>query len=236
MKYFITVIFSLLTIVVNAQLSMEEISYIPSPSGIYDNLIVKGNARIHEVQTRPFNIQSYSSVLNFNSPKMFVANINVPSTGTVSLSSTEAVSNFTNLGITNPGAANNINRPKIIMNGGNLIITKDQYQNPSLVVDEFYFLSTGNKNLTVKTRDVEYPNLCGLKTEHLYIMGMQVPSCYYKYYWQPVKVGSKSYTVLACNMTACQNPEQEEACLAQGTNYCWKNCQCKSGTSCSTSN
>ncbi|MBQ2313181.1 MAG: hypothetical protein II183_03355, partial [Elusimicrobiaceae bacterium] len=65
---------------------------------------------------------------------------------------------------------------------------------------------------------------------------MKVPACYYKYYWQPVKVGSQSYTVLACNTTACQHPEQEEACLEQGTNFCWKNCQCKTGATCLLSN
>ena len=64
MKYFTLIIFLFLTIISNAQLTMEEIAYIPSPSGYYNNLIVKGNVNINELRTRPLNIQSYGSFLN----------------------------------------------------------------------------------------------------------------------------------------------------------------------------
>ena len=238
MKYFIIIIFSFLTIVVNAQLNMEEIAYVPSPSGYYNNLVVKGNSRIHELRTSPFNIQSYSSVLDLNlstTSAIFIQNLTVASSGTVGLSSSLPITQFANLSIQNPGGANPVTRPQIGMNGGNLIITRSTAgQDPTLSIQSFTFQSTDNKFMNVRTRDISYQGISDINflAEQLYIMGMQVPPCPHGYFWTTVTVAPDSqYTVLACNQTSCTNPEQEEACVTQ-TGKCWKDCTCKSGTDC----
>ena len=47
MKYFTLICFLFLALIANAQTIVDEISYVPSASGYYNNLIVKGNANIH---------------------------------------------------------------------------------------------------------------------------------------------------------------------------------------------
>ena len=64
MKYITLTVFLFLTLVASAQLTMEEIAYIPSPSGYYNNLVVKGNVNIKNLETAPLNVQSYGSFLN----------------------------------------------------------------------------------------------------------------------------------------------------------------------------
>ena len=95
MKHFITLItFLSLTIFVNAQLNMEEISYNPSPTGYYDNLVVKGNVYIQNLATDIFDVISYGSVLDFKTPNkdIYIKKLTIPNnndrTVTVALSST----------------------------------------------------------------------------------------------------------------------------------------------------
>ena len=246
MKYFTFIVFLLSSLVLNAQLNMEEISYVPSPSGYYDNLIVKGNVKINELVASPFNIQSYGSFLNMEvSPtsNTYISNLNI-STGTVALFSEFSISEINELHMTEALKNRTPTRTDttttsylpIKMNGGNLSVSKSLAYNADLVIGAFSFETSSGKNpvFNVKTNTLNYNLSYPFRAKNVYIMGMKVPACEHGYYWQPIRVASTTYTILACNMTSCSEPWKEETCLNKNTNgrdrYQWNTpehpCRC----------
>lgn len=239
MKYFTFIVFLFLSVFASAQLTMEEISYVPSPSGYYNNLVVKGNANINEVLTTPFNIVSYGSLLKVyvnqgiddpsKASKMYIGLVNV-STGTAVLYSdfsADQVSNWTQIVVPSEpeipqSKAADLQDVQITMDGGYLSLSRsngDSY----LKIDAISFEPSLGKTpkLTIRTEDFIY-NDTGVKqfyptVENLYLFDMKLPNCSGGYYWQTVPVtessNTKCYSVLACNTTSCNNPEFEEACL-----------------------
>ena len=105
----------------------------------------------------------------------------------------------------------------ITMNGGNLSVSKSNTTDTDLVIGSINFNASGGKSpvFNLKTNTLNYNLSHPFKAENVYIMGMKVPACEHGYYWQTVPVGENSYTVLACNMTNCPNPQDEENCLHQ---------------------
>ena len=259
MKYFTLTLFLLLTVVLNAQLNMEEISYVPSPSGYYNNLVVKGNVNIAEMVTYPFNVQSYGSFLHVkvnpsSTSKLYIGQLNV-SNGTVALFSefTVAQNNSWSINVPNqPAQREALNYIPITMNGGNLSVSKSNATDSPLNISALTFNlpMAETPTMKIRTKDLQYAVkdkdeiIMPFETQELYILGMKVPRCTGEgggYYWQPVKVGSIFYNILACNTTGCNNPEYEEACLQRNNDsvgwdrYVWdttdpNNCYCKDNT------
>ena len=237
MKYFTLILFLFSAIILNAQINMEEISYIPSPSGYYNNLIVKGNSNIKNLYTFSFNVQSYASFLDLklkDTNKMFIKNITI-STGTAVLFSEVPSSNINNWQM-NPeeGNRNESDIPTIVMHGGNLSIDKTNNLNVELKISHIEFPQHPNSASTtfdVRTQDSNYdyrnlgydPNQnsqLGLSANNVYILGMKVPDCEHGYYWQPIKASNNiDFTVLACSTNSCKNPQIEEMCLQAGKRF-----------------
>lgn len=224
MKYFTFIIFLLLSIFVNAQMNMEEISYIPSHSGYYNNLIVKGDAKINEIYTYPFDVISYGSRLQVKalSPaQIFIGLISV-STGTVSLYSTFSLDDVSGWQIETPhidrsGKTASPSPIPLRMDGGNLSLSRSGSSPSLLKIDPIYFEPSVGKTplLSIRTENFNFSTTNGVApfVDNLYIFGMRIPDCQNKYYWQPVKVEGVLHYILACNNTGCKNPEYEEACL-----------------------
>ncbi len=213
MKQFITVItFLFLTVFVNAQLNMEEISYIPSTTGHYDNLIVKGNVYIKDLITaKPFDIQSYGSLLTLRTNTNHVYIHNLTMTGnnrTMALSSQS--SNLTSTIMTNPlapGETNPTNKQitPFTMHGGSLSIATANgtaVVQPVLLVESIAFYPTSGITPTynIRTQNLNITDNIYVQNEGLYLMGMKVPYCIKGYVWADVTVsdGTKPYSVLAC--------------------------------------
>jgi len=221
MKYFTFIVFLFSAIILNAQMSMEEISYIPSRSGYYNNLVVKGNVKINELSTHPFDIVTYGSYLKFNvdnNSRMF-ANISI-STGTAVLNSDFNVNEVGAWSISVPSAS--ATGPITLnMNGGSLSVSKSN-ANSSLKINSISFQApeTQSPTLNIRTEDFILGSDAIPIVDNLYILGMKIPTCQNGYYWQPVKAqNGNTYTILACNMTTCSNPEGEEACLRDGKTW-----------------
>ncbi len=205
MKHFITLFtFLFLTILVNAQLNMEEISFVPSPSGTYDNLVVKGNVFINNLETSTFDIQSYSSsfTLNVPSKRIYINRLTVPN-GTVALSVTNDIGNTNpSWSIVAPNDTGVLATPlEIAMNGGNLSISSISSSNPAKF--RLNALNFTGSNPTLDVQAIQSSITDNVHVSNLYIMGMRVPDCSGGYAWQTIQVGSDSdatnYTVLACN-------------------------------------
>lgn len=235
MKYFTFILFLLSAVILNAQMSMEEVSYIPSPSGYYNNLIVKGNADINELVTRSFDVQSYASFLNLEttSSKIFINNLSI-STGTVALFSEYAISDIMPDPLT--GAKGTTSPIKITMHGGNLSVDRSQTgSSTNLNISDLSFADEiQGKTPELKARtsnmvfDYSLANNNSFFVKNLYILGMKVPSCPRGYYWQDVRIGdgNQVYTILACNTTLCQYPYTEEQCYQQNKCYSTSTCSC----------
>lgn len=235
MKYFTIFIFLFLSIIASAQLSMEEISYIPSPSGYYTNLVIKGNTNIKNLKTNSFNVQSYASFLNVNIAESSILSISTitVSTGTVALFSDFPASQINswpvNPHLTKSGIDTSL-PINVYMQGGNMSLgrTSSNSNSGQISVDTIAFPSNfGNKTpkLTVKTIDLDYPyNNTSVLVEDLYVMGMHVPfnNCS-RLFWSPVYINEgqmlSGVFVLACSNSACVNPEGEELCLQQGKQW-----------------
>ena len=255
MKYFTFIVFLLISVFVNAQMNMEEISYIPSHSGYYNNLVVKGNTKINEIVTYPFNVVSYGSFLTLNSSsKMHIGTVYV-STGTAALYSNFSVDDVAGWSIVVPGyepergtKVSTVQPIALRMDGGNLSLSRSGAAASLLKIDPITFEPASAKTplLTIRTENFNYPVPSDIKfhaiVKNLYLFGMKVPSCTGGYYWQPVKAGGKLYYILACNTTTCVNPEYEEACLKKNNDsvgwsrYVWdvseapNNCYCRDTT------
>lgn len=237
MKYFTFFLLLFSAVILNAQLNMEEIAYIPSPSGYYNNLVVKGNANINEIRTYPFDVHSYSSFLNLEisttTSKIYISNLNV-STGTVALFSEFDVNDVNGWAIQEPDPqrAESPSAATIYMSGGNLSVARSQNSSASLNIGLISFgdaIEGKTPKLQVRTKYFQYFNSIvqsDFIVDNLYIMGMRVPNCRDNgghYYWQnvPVKVNGSTEirTVLACSTNNCPNPEQEESCLSHNTKF-----------------
>lgn len=233
MKYFTFIVFLFSAIILNAQMSMEEISYIPSRSGYYNNLVVKGNVKINELSTHPFDIVTYGSYLKFNvdnNSRMF-ANISI-STGTAVLNSDFNVNEVGAWSISVPGTTSTTSPITLNMNGGSLSVSKSNASS-SLQINSISFQApeTQTPTLNIRTEDFTLGTDAIPVVDNLYILGMKIPGpnpssapvnqkCQNGYYWQPVKaINGNTYTILACNMSACSNPEGEEACLRDGKTW-----------------
>lgn len=215
MKHFITLItFLSLTIFVNAQLNMEEISYNPSPTGYYDNLVVKGSAYIQNLATDIFDVISYGSVLDFKTPNkdIYIKKLTIPNnndrTVTVALSSTNK-DITTEIGV-NPLAPGETNISEMFtnihMNGGVLsvapsVASDTDHPVSKVNVHAMYFYQSGitheydviTQNLTIDNTDIL------VSPQGLVLMGMKVPNCPGGWAWQNVPIGGTSYSALACN-------------------------------------
>ena len=249
MKYFTFILFLFSVVILNAQMSMEEISYIPSPSGYYNNLVVKGDVNIKEISTYPFNVHSYASFLDLeistDTAKIYISNLRV-STGTVALFSEFDINTVNNWSIhePNPERSEPPQAANIYMSGGSLSLAQSTNSSASLNIGSITFgdaIVGKSPRLYVKTQDFQY-NGAIIETDfivdNVYIMGMKIPSCPHKYYWQNVPVTgiSDPFSVLACNTTTCSIAQQqgEEACLSKNTNgqnrYQWNTqshpCEC----------
>lgn len=249
-RFFTFACFLVLTLALHAQMTMEEISYVPSPSGYYNNLIVKGSVRINEMVVNPFTIQSYSSLLRVNvddDSRLLIKHVSVPhSKGTVIVKESIEDGGSFGGGIVAPvdppvpaeksGGKSSKNDATVKdekevkeeggskatqfyipfdINGGTLSVS-------GLDSDSNFYFSIGSISLEksepaifASAQNIESINAVDLKTKDLTIFGMQVPKCPNNYYWQKVKVGSLTYKVLACNTTACSNPEEEEKCYIE---------------------
>lgn len=205
MKYFTLFLFLFSAIILNAQTAIEEISYIPSRSGYYNNLVVKGNVNINKILTDPLNIISYSSILDLKVPNenfpLKIESLSI-STGTASIhidsnntTSTKELYNF-------------------VSNGGNLSIHSigsEDTQKASMDVKLFHFPeneSTSRHEIKVLTEDIGLEQLNGedlntyVHVKNLYIFGMKFPECPQGYIWKTVKTADSvetMYTILVCN-------------------------------------
>lgn len=210
MKQFITVItFLFLTVFVNAQLNMEEISYIPSTTGHYDNLIVKGNVYIKDLMTdNPFDIQSYGSLLTLRTGSVYIHKLTMTGNNrTMALSSTS--SNLSDTILSNPLAPGETNSTTkqttpFTMHGGSLSIATASgtaEEQPVLLVDSISFYPTsGRPTYNIRTQNLNITKNIYVDSNGLYLMGMKVPYCTNGYKWANVTVSddTKSYSVLAC--------------------------------------
>jgi len=242
MKRFFTVIcFIFISLMLHAQMAMEEIAYVPAPSGYYNNLVVKGDVTINELVTESFFIRAYSSLLklstkNIDTTFFYIRDVEIYHDNAVAVMKESILDNGSfNTHIAEPNSddrASDTESENIIfyMNGGQVSATRlmnDHDSSFNFTINNVYSSSsvpvinvTANNMSSTSTEDV--------RTKGLTIFGMDVPPCPNNYYWQKVKLPSGAvYTVLACNPTVCANPEQEEQCVGQ-TGYCWNplTCQC----------
>lgn len=250
MKYFSAIFcFLFLTLTLQAQMIMDEVAYVPSPSGYYNNLVVQGDTYINQLITDSFNVQSYGTILTLkvaSSSLLNIRKINVknPIGSVIVKESSEEMpttGSFPNAPSQRKGGegdkgdeGNNRQYPTYVpfnINGGSISVSSIKNGNSAL---ELRDIETNATPLaTIFTNDITNANQePNIYVDHLSIFGMDIPQCPYNYYWQKVKVGSTVYTVLACNYNGCANPQGEEACLQSATNTCWENCECKSGSSC----
>ena len=221
MKYFVFVVFLFSAIVLNSQVTVEEVAYIPSASGYYNNLIVKDNVKINKLKTDTFNVQSYGSILDINvaaDSRLLINTLKVMhQNASAALLSNQDESSY-NASVTTPSnPPNNRSTPEpppspqtnsltyhtVNMSGGSLSLTKTINADTSsqIQVQNLNFMSASKSpTLNIKVRDMYsiYANN-SLQVNDLYIFGMQVPKCPNNYYWQKVKVGSAEYIALACN-------------------------------------
>ena len=221
---------------------MEEIAYVPSPSGYYNNLIVKGDVYINNLVSDTFRIRSYSSIFTLEIPDtstLYINNIEVSHRrGSVFLSESkfDVVNNITNsiTGMATPWPTNSKGGeggdPKaadssipIEINGGTISISNVPGENSTLSLRTIKS-NINIPNATVFTNNISDTNSPPIYVKNLTIFGMDIPKCPYNYYWQKVKVGDDVYTVLACNTTTCSNPEKEEYCIQN--NQCWSSASC----------
>ena len=244
MKYFfIFISFLLFSAALQAQMILEELSYVPSPSGSYNSLIVKGNTKINNLVSYTFDIQNYSSILNVNVAENSILYINnlVVSHPKGSVVLKEDIKDDGGSSIIVPvpsGPAvrggeqkggDRTNYIPVSINGGNFSVSKIQSANDDSYVSINSFSFNEAKATSpifyLYTDDIISDNSnIDLNARNLYIFGMQIPKCPYNYYWQRVKVGGATYTVLACRTSHCPNYQEEEVCVAGGNN--WGNCKC----------
>lgn len=228
MKYFTIIVFLFLSTFAFSQLNMEEVSYVPSPSGYYNSLIVKGDVYINKLRSNTsFDVISYSSFLDMEvlPPSSSQISILQISTGTL------VVDNYVDP-----------NTITINLRGGSVSFYPSNYGSTVRI---------GNTTL----QDITSPNVFNIHAQtvtfkgnnenrnanFLYLMGMRVPpyltvdGCEQSYYWQSLKVGNTSYSVLACRTLTCSSYATEESCLQQGKYWCITNgpnstqtCTCQS--------
>ena len=208
MKQFLFVIFLLFTSFINAQ-TIEDIYYTPSASGHYDNLIVKGNVDINKLSTATFNIHSYGSLLNLrvinanNSldiEQLNILNPNGTATFTTDGNIASAQANI-NAGFLSFSFSQSSVNPIVNING--IVLPKVDVHIPTINFNTHNFTANNTANSV-------------LYVDSLEIFGMTIPQCRNGYYWQPITIGSTSYTILACNNTNCPNPQKEEECVTSG--------------------
>ena len=249
MKYFfIFISFLLFSAALQAQMILEELSYVPSPSGSYNSLIVKGNTKINNLVSYTFDIQNYSSILNVNvaeNSKLYInslvvshpkgsvvlkEDINDDGGGSiiVPVPSGPAVRGGEQKG----GDRTKLNYIPVSINGGNFSVSKIQSANDDSYVSINSFSFSDSKatspNFHLYTDDVMSINNVDLNARNLYIFGMQIPKCPYNYYWQRVKVGGATYTVLACRTNNnCSNYQGEEVCIQEGGTWSNATCTCE---------
>ncbi len=226
MKHFLLFTFLFLAIFVNAQ-NVEDIFYVPSSSGNYTNLIVKGNANINNLNSGTFDIHSYGSLLTIRLAKA-ASKINIDhlsitaSTGTATfVAPTYGLSNTPNVYI----KAGYLSYYRSV-DTGNVALNIASVSLPQINGKDIA-MDFNAHNVNATSYDKVYVN-------NLEIFGMTVPdTCPNNYYWQPVKViennTSYDFEILACNTTNCTNPKKEEECLEKNSQYWhWDSnlCQC----------
>ena len=219
MKHFLFFTFLLLAIFVKAQ-NIEEIYYVPSSSGYYTNLIVKGDANINNLVTSAFDLHSYGSLLDI---RVANANNQIDINNLVMETSSGTATFITGENPEQINASVLAGYLSFTISQNNPALNINSIQLPHLESQNFY-MQLNTNNLNVKDNN-SLLNVTGLE-----IYGMQVPSCPNNYYWQPVTVGGKSYNILACNTTACNNPQDEEACINKdpfyGIPFSWDSVLC----------
>ncbi|MBO4707526.1 MAG: hypothetical protein J5594_03080 [Elusimicrobiaceae bacterium] len=217
MKHFIFVVLLLLTVIVNAQLAVEEIAYVPSRLGFYNNLIVKGNATINNLNTQPFNIRTHGSITTLNIPN---SAISIPqltiANGTVSSQG----SAYMVLPKLNSGE----HKIAFGMNGGS--ISASRTQNVENQTANFYIQAIQHDEsvipvLSVYTEDYIDPYTSGSGGD-IYILNMKLPMTAAGSYWQPVKIKQsdgtyKKYIILVIHPGVDGDHPKEEVCLWRNT-------------------
>lgn len=210
MKHFIFVVLLMLAIAANAQMNVEEISYVPSRSGFYNNLIVKGDATINKILTDPFDIRSYGSLLRLNFPTSTIQINNLTvSTGTAYI-----------LNGTDPSKVYTIT-----LNGGNLSVSRFPNQSGDTILQIPKFWIRAPETETVITSTVRTETYVDQQhnVRDVYILGMRTIFNGISY-WQPVKVtksdGTENkYTILAYS-NAGYNKQKQEVCLRKNIQAC----------------
>ena len=221
MKYFFTFIsFLFLALTLQAQLIMEEISYVPSPSGYYNNLVVKGDVKINKFESNPFSIQAYSSILTLkvkNDHNLYIQSLDIKkANGSAYLRESD---NDISASITEPNPARGTQATEPIhfyLYGGTLS-ANGTAGSPNMSIGSMSLPSI--TDLSVQTRFINQEGTDYMNVQTLYILGMDVPRCNGEYRWQRVRVGTGTgntniYTVLTCsNGTGVQSdspaaPEQ----------------------------
>ena len=234
MKYITLTIFLFLTLIANSQLVMEEISYVPSPSGYYNNLIVKGNAYINEIRTNPLDIQSYGSFLNMTleSPK----GIEISSL-TVKPDTSIALKNLPDETTPFWHTATTVN---VLAGNAGMSFQIDTLTPPYAELEDYhevklesfpdsapYIYSEGNpvywagirnwqinsdkaiyirgENIAFEKGNVTTSERNNFISNRTYILGMRVPYCDNGYIWKNVQVGQSYFSILACNATTGHN-------------------------------
>lgn len=247
MKRFFAIICLLsLSVALYAQMAIEEISYVPAPSGYYNNLIIKGDVKIKNLITESFFIRAYSSIIklavNLDMSYLFIRDLNVYNQygAVVMKESTLDNGSFNGL-IAEPNEENSRSTDTendfvvFYMNGGIVSASRlenDHGSNFDFVVNTVYS-SSSVPSINISTQDISSSSTTtDVRTKELSIFGMTVPKCPNNYYWQKVKVGGTVYTILACNTTSCSNPAGEEACLQSNPTNCWLGCECKPQSEC----
>ena len=226
MKYFTLILFLFSTILLNAQtaqpVAMEEIAYIPSRSGYYNNLVVKGNVHINRLQSFPVDMAVYSSLLKVNMETKTEVSVTI-STGT-------AIIDVDDGGTT---SGNNQQTPKTIVEygvpihfeGGYVSISSfddEESHRPSLEVLRYNFPSDG-ATIDIKTENAKFKQLentdstsmfmtpggGGLNNyvhvKDLHIFGMKFPICHggtsqkNQWKWTPVSLPDNTIVyILSC--------------------------------------
>ncbi len=200
MKYFTLIFFFFLTITVNAQLTMEEIAYVPSPSGYYNHLIVKGDVNIKKLQTYPLNIQSYGSFLDItvNNSGTAISSITVSTNTFVSLKNAE----FPYAPLPNAIAT-------MTIYGGKVSLQQKDLSTPTyrLKIENMPSIQNlqSNSTITYKTQVFKYPQdvtYTNQKTpvgvKNTYIMGMKIPHCDYPGQWVQYTQQDTPFYILYC--------------------------------------
>ena len=205
MKYFILISFLFLTLIVSAQTIVDEIAYVPSASGYYNNLIVKGNTNVNKLSTETFNVQSYGSVLTINvsaNSRLYIGQLSVSNEdGSVYLREGE------DHGLYFDPRLDEENNNILKMQGGGILsvnrIVKTKGSSGGLNVNEIKWgwdKSEEGRRLEINAHDIRSESN-ELNVKKLYIFGMEIPTCGENYYWQKVKVDNNYYGdgVLACD-------------------------------------